>query len=90
MFCSPMHWMTRPLGDGGQPPLLQTPVASTPSGHSQLMLKSTHQCSPVNEDEMHAPPGQSSLLRHGSHVLPVPWHDLKRCEQVATPKSSSK
>ena len=82
--------MTRPLGDIGQPPPVHRPFASALPSQLQLTLKSTHQCSPVKLELVHAPfAPQSALVSHGSQLLPVPAHLPNLCAHVATPRLAS-
>ena len=87
---SSSHNISRPLGDIGQPPPVHSPFASAMPLQVQLTLKSTHQCSPVKLDTLHAPVGpQSASVSHGSQLLPVPTHLPKRCAHVAMPRAGS-
>jgi len=87
---SPIHSMSRPLGALGQPPPVHVPVLSKVPAQSHVTLRSTHQCSPLNDELVHTPfVPQSPSRRHGSQPLPVPTHFPKRCAQVAWPKSES-
>ena len=63
-----MHCSGRPLGESGQPAPRQTPVASGIS-QSQCVLKLMHQRSPVKEEAVQPPPGQSSWQ------LDVSWQE---------------
>src|SRR5690606_731065 len=86
---SARHVSASPPGDSGQPCPLHVPAALASSPQSHSASRSTQYCSPLKLDCAQNPRGQSSEPMHGSQLSPVPRHEPKRCEHVATPRSSS-